>query len=172
MSTDTGRKYRDGLQALLAPDMDATSTALVDALTQVRYSVVRGLYASANVDTTAAANIWNATLDPSTSVRMKIDSCHITVDNTVTAANTDVIIFSLVYNNANGGSDTTIATINTATTAGSGSGDLTAGVPYSIALTAANSVVPAGSALVWKMTKGGSGKGSGTYSVNVKAKPI
>jgi putative exporter of polyketide antibiotics len=94
------------------------------------------------------------------------------VDNAVTSANTDTAVFSLVYNNANGGSDTTIATINTATTAGGGSGNITAQIPVALTVTAANAVVPAGSLLAFKITKEGSGKASGSMGITVKAKPV
>lgn len=172
MSTDTMQKYRDSLGALMAPDGDSTSESLVDNTMVVRYTAVRGAVMAANVDSTVNS-VWTATLDPSTTLRLQYVSSHVIVDNTVTAVNTNVAIFSLVYNDANGGSDTTIATINTATTAGGGSGDITAAVPMALTANTSNGVVPAGSLLAFKLTKAGAGGcATGSLSVVAKFKPI
>lgn len=169
--TDTGQKFRDAFAATFGGAGNTTEGALLDNMTQIRYVATRGLYSLENADA-ALTTVHSYTLDPNTSVRMQITSAQLTPTNTLTAANTHTATFSLVYNNGNGGSDTTIATINTATTAAGGSGNWTAGIPVSLTITAANAVVPAGSLLAWKCTKDGNGAATPTYSACVKAKPI
>lgn len=171
MSTDTGTKYRDALVALMAPDMNATATALIDNYTQIKYNCNRGTTPSANLDA-ALAGVYTVALDHSTTVQMKFSSATVTFDNAITAANTDVAIFSLVYNNANGGSDTTVATINTAVSSIGGSGNVTAQVPVTLTINTSNATVPAGSQIAFKITKGGNGLASGSCHFVAKAKPV
>jgi len=175
MSTDTGQKYRDAFGALFAPDGDSTSEALIDNMLQIKYNATRGTVMAENADSTVNS-VWSSTLDRRTTVRMLVQEAYLISDNswsTTSNVNTNVAILSLVYNNGNGGSDTTIATINTATVAGGGGGLVTASVPYALTINTTNQVVPAGSLLAFKLTKSGAGGCStGTFSISVKAKPV
>ncbi len=152
MSTDSTQKFRDLYVAQFAPDMAAAAAAVVDAIlsTNFHYSASQPLDASINT-----ASTW--TLDQNTQAQFRVKTFKVVVGTNVTSANTNVATMALVYNNGAGGSDTTIASTNTATTGGSGTGDLVAGTAYSFALTAANVVVPAGSQLQIKVTKAGAG---------------
>lgn len=172
MSTnDNGQKFRDAWAATFGGGGNTTEAAYLDALTTIRYNAVRGTVQAANVDSTVNS-VWTATLDPNTAVKMQVTECKWTVDNAVTSVNTNVAILSLVYNNGNGGSDTTIATINTATVAGGGTGDLVAGTPVAVTINTTNMIVPANSCVAVKLTKSGAGGcATGTFSVSVKAKP-
>lgn len=152
MSTDSGQKFRDVFVASFAPDMNATATALVDAYLnqEIRYNVSQPLDASINTASTH-------TLDQSTAIQFRAKTFKVVVGTTISAANTNVATMALVYNNGAGGSDTTIASINTATTAGGGSGDITAGTAYAFTLNTSNVVIPAGSQVQVKVTKSGAG---------------
>ncbi len=153
MSTDSNQKYRDAFVAMFAPDMNATATAIVSAVLNqtIKYNASQPLDASINTATTH-------TLDQSTGLALKVNTFKVIVGTTVTAVNTNVAQFSLVYNNGNGGADTiVVANITTATTAGSGTGDLTAGVAYSFSINATNSSIPAGSQVQVKVIKSGAG---------------
>lgn len=152
MSTDTNRKFRDAFKRLFAPDCDATASTLVTAMLNqvVVYSAHQVLDASINTAGTY-------TLDQSTGLSITALTFKVITHANVTAVNTNTAVFSLVYNNGNGGTDTTIASINTATTAGGGSGDITALVPLSIAVNSSTQVIPAGSQVQVKITKEGTG---------------
>jgi hypothetical protein len=153
MSTDTCQKYRDAFVALFAPDMNATATALVSAVLnqEVVYNCTQPLDASINTATTH-------TLEQSSLVQMKVNTFKVVTHANITAVNTNVAQFSLVYNNGNGGADTIVcANITTATTAGSGTGDITALVAYAFTVNASNALIPAGSQVQVKVIKSGTG---------------
>lgn len=153
MSTDNAQKFQDAFVAFFAPDMASAATALVTAALKngsFRYNVSQPLDASVNTASTH-------TLDQSTGVTMLASTFKVVVGTTVTSVNTNVANIALVYNNGAGGSDTTLCSINTATTAGGGTGDITAGTAYSFALNASTSRIPSGSQVQIKVTKAGAG---------------
>lgn len=160
-NTDTSQKLADKLRALLGADpSNAAYITLIEGWLNkpVTYRCDRTIDLNVSVagGTTIAGNATSQhTLDANTQFQVTAKSFKIITNANVTAANTNCATFALVYNNGNGGTDTTIATINTATTAGGGSGNLTVGVPFSVPLTAANVVVPAGSQIQIKVTKAG-----------------
>lgn len=152
MSDDSLQKYRDAYVAWAAPDMATTAVALADGVLgqSFRYNVSQPLDASINTASTH-------TLDQSTAVAFRVKTFKVMVGTTITSANTNVATIALVYNNGAGGADTTIASMNTATTAGGGTGDITAGTAYSFSLNTSNISVPASSQLQIKITKSGQG---------------
>lgn len=159
-SNNTATKLQDIIKAFFAPDVGATAVGIVQGAFKVQYRSHQNpdvnLALAAGPATTIAGNVAQThTLSDSTPVELRITSFKVTATSTITSANTNVAQFALVYNNGNGGGDTTIASVNTATTAGGGSGDITGGNPYSVALTAANVDVPSGSCLQIKVTKAG-----------------
>ncbi len=140
-------ELREALWNLLGGNSDAAKT-LVDNLSMVKYKVDK--VADAATSTTATY-----TLDYSTPGRFRVDAVTYVPHAALTADNTNLATLELGYNNGNGGSDTGIATINTAATAGGGSGNWTADIGVALTITAANSVVPSGSQVQWNLTKGG-----------------
>lgn len=176
-SVNTAQKLIDILRAFLAPDAAAAAQTIVNGGFRVRLTAGQpkdsNIYlAGANVQSapnTIAGNVfYTHTLDASTSIQMKVDAFRITAGEAVTSANTDLATWALVYNNGNGGSDTTIATANT--TAAGGGVALTANTPLAITLTDANRVVPSGSCVQIKVTKAGTnGKQLPAVSYQVEA---
>jgi hypothetical protein len=166
MPTDNGQKFRDEWVRFWAPDADVNATAIADSALQRIFA-----YESYQSDLGATTN--NSTmLDASVDIAFIVTSVKVSVSANVTSDNTNNAVFSLVYNNGNGGSDTTIATINTATTAGGGTGNITKDTPTTVTITAANSRVPAGQSVYWKVTKQGAGGLAVHHSFAVKARPI
>jgi hypothetical protein len=167
MSTDTAAKFRDALVGLMAPDMNSTATALVDGFLNqsVRYNVSQPL-------NTAAATASTHTLDGSTLLQMRVKTFKVITHANVTADNTSYATIALVYNNGNGGSDTTIALGNTANAgaAGAPTGDITALIAYSFTCNA--TPVPAGNQLQVKITKVSSGVALPALSFEVKGVPV
>ncbi len=164
--TDTGQKLRDVMVASIAPDMNATATGIVDSfLTKVcSYTVSCPLDASINT-------VSVDTLDTSTALRMKCSSFKITSHTALTETNTNLATIQLVYNNGNGGSDTVVALAYT--NVAGGLGNLVANTPASFSVTAANSVIPAGSCLQIKTTKAGAGGLALAYrTFEFKGKPV
>lgn len=167
MSDITLRQYRDASVAFYAPDTNTVAIALVDAVLgqSFRYNVSQPLDADVNTTSTH-------TLDQATSCEWRIKTFKMIVGTTVTSANTSVANVALVYNNGAGGADTTIASANTATTLGGGTGDITAGIAYNFTLNTSNVVVPSGSQIQIKVTKAGaSGKALPFTSFEVKGAP-
>jgi hypothetical protein len=105
----------------------------------------------------AAATAASFGLDPVTDVDFKVTSVRFTPGAALTSDDTNYATLSLVYNNGAGGSDTVVATATTKTSGGGGTGNWTADTPVTIAITAANAVVPAGSNLQFKIAKTGTG---------------
>ncbi len=168
MSTDTAQKFKDLFVAMFAPDMSAAAAALVGANVNqnFRYNVSQPLDASINTASTH-------TLDQATLVQMRASTFKVVVGTSITAANTNVATIALVYNNGNGGSDTTICSANTATTAGGGTGDITAGTAYSFTANTTNALIPAGSQVQVKVTKAGTGGlALPALSFELKAVPV
>ena len=150
MSTDNAQKLSDLLVASLAPDGNATATALVAAsqVNTIKYKAYLPLDASIN--TTA-----NVILDMATPIKYKVSAFKVALNAALTETNTNLAQIQLVYNNANGGSDTNIALVYT--NVAGGIGNVTAAIPASITLTAANQVIPAGSQVAIRETKAGAG---------------
>lgn len=150
MSTDTGQKVVDLLTASLAPDMNTTATALVQAMqpATVKYKA----YLPIDAGTTTTANII---LDMSTPIKYKVTALRLALNAALTETNTNLAQVQLVWNNANGGADTNIALVYT--NVSGGIGNVTAAIPNSLTLTAANVVVPSGSQVAIRETKAGSG---------------
>jgi hypothetical protein len=167
MSTDTAAKFRDALVALMAPDMNATAVALVDNFLNqtVKYSAYQPL-------DTAAATASTVTVDQSTLLQMRVKTFKVITHADVVSDNTSYANMALVYNNGNGGSDTVIATANTANTgaAGTPTGTITAQVAYSFTCNA--TPVPAGSQLQVKITKVSSGYALPSRTFEVKGVPV
>jgi hypothetical protein len=147
MALGSQGELREALYGLLGGH-SAASKALIDTLSAVQYKVDK--VADAATSTTSTY-----TLDYSTGPRFRVDAVKYVPHASLTSDNTNLATLELVYNNGNGGSDTVIATINTATTAGGGSGNWTADIGVALAVTAANAVVPAGSQVQLNVTKGG-----------------
>lgn len=170
MSVTNGQQFRDEWVRLWAPDADPTATAFVDSMLQQCFDLF-DFCPDAGATTNSSVMVDSGTLVPIiiTSVKVSL-TANATVDNTNNA------IFSLVFNNGNGGADTTIATVttNAAATGINGGNNAVKDTPYTVPITAANSRVPAGSALYWKVTKGGGGGLAVTNgsSFSVKARPI
>jgi hypothetical protein len=149
MAILTSGELKEALYGLLGGNSDAAKT-LIDGFALVKYK------ADKNVDA-ATSTSSTFTFDYSTPNRFRVDAVKVVPHAALTSENTNNATIALVYNNGNGGSDTTVATINTATTAAGGSGDWTAGVGVAVTITAANAVVPSGSQLQVKITKNGAG---------------
>ncbi len=149
MAIGSQGEIREAMYGLLGGH-SAAAKALVDGFVQVKYTAHKMADAATSTSTTF-------TIDTSVPARFRVDSVKFVPHAAVTAENTNNATFALVSNNGNGGSDTTIATINTATTAGGGSGNLTADIGLAITITAANAVVSSGSQLQIKTTKAGAG---------------
>ena len=176
MSTDSGSKFRDAFVAMFAPDMASAATSLVDALIQTpfHYAVDRQADNVGNgaAGSGALANTSH-TLDASTLAQFKVTGFKVTAHAAVTSDNSNFTWINLVYNNGAGGSDTVVATVNTATTLGGGTGNLAADQPKAITLVANNNVVvPAGSQLMIKTLKAGTGVSLPILSFDVKGAPV
>ncbi len=167
MSTDSATKFRDVLVAMMAPDMNATAVALVDNFLnqEVRYNVSQPL-------NTAAATASTHTLDGATLVQMRAKTFKVITHANVTADNTSYATIALVYNNGNGGSDTTVALCNTANAgaAGAPTGDIVALIAFSLSCNA--TPIPAGSQLQVKVTKVSSGVALPSLSFELKGVPV
>lgn len=147
MALGSQGELREALYGLLGGH-SAAAKALIDGYCQVKYKVDKP--ADAATSTTSAY-----TLDYSVPTRFRVDAVKYVPHATLTADNTNLATLALVANNGNGGADTTIATINTAATAGGGSGNWSADVGVALTVTAANAVVTSGSQLQLRITKGG-----------------
>ncbi len=168
-SIDTGQKLADALAAMFAPDVDSDARAVAAGMFRVKYTATQPLDSNVQLAagaSTIAGNVaYTHTLDPSTATQFRISTFHITGTAGVTSAAGNLALITLVYNNGNGGSDTSIGVYNTAATA------LTAGTPLSVSLTAANVIVPAGSCIQIKTTKSGTlGKELPALSFGVTAR--
>ena len=164
MSIDNAQKFRDAFAALFAPDMNATALALADSMLQQELSYSR----SQPVDA-AASTAGTRTFDQSTSFPMVVKAFKIITSGNVTADDTNYATVALVYNDGAGGSDTTIASKTTKITGGTG--NLTAGIAYSFAITAANARIPAGSQVQVKVTKAGTGVSLPVSTFELKCAP-
>lgn len=147
MAIGSQGEIREALYGLLGGHSSAAKT-LIDNFVQVKYKVDK--VADAATSTSATY-----TMDYSVPTRFRVDACKIVPHASLTSDNTNNATFQLVSNNGNGGSDTVIATINTATTAGGGSGNWTADIGVALTVTAANAVVSSGSQLQLRQTKSG-----------------
>lgn len=151
MSTDNAQKITDLLVAGLAPDMDATSVALIKAIAPSTVKYKSGMIPlDASINTTA-----NIILDMATQVKYKVTAFKVALNAALTETNTNLAQIQLVYNNANGGADTNIALVYT--NVSGGIGNVLAAIPNSITLTTANVVIPAGSQVIVRETKAGAG---------------
>lgn len=168
MTVTTGSQFRDEFRNVFAPDSNTTAQALADAVFDQPFMYRCDRPYDANANSTSVH-----TLDTSTATQVRVKTFKWGLRASVTSDNTNNATVALVYNNGNGGSDTTVATINTATTAGGGSGNITLEVPYSVAVTAANAIIPSGSQLQVKVTKSGAGGLALPHSsFEVKAAPV
>jgi hypothetical protein len=168
MSTDSASKFRDLFVAQFAPDMAAAAQSVVDGVLNQEFVYSKERAFDANSNSTSVH-----TLDMSTLNQMRVRTFKWSTRANVTADNTNLATVQLVYNNGNSGSDTVIATSNTATTAGGGSGNLTLEVPFAFTINATNAVVPAGSQVQVKVTKAGAGGLLLPHSsFEVKASPV
>jgi hypothetical protein len=151
MSIDTAGKFRDAFVAAFAPDLATAAVALVDGVLQTACDL-NGFCPDAGATTNSSI-----LLDFPTSQQYSVNAVKFSVTANVTADNTNNAVFSLVYNNGNGSTDTVIATCNTASAAAGGTGNITKDVPTACAVNALNATVPSGSAIYWKVTKAGAG---------------
>lgn len=152
MSTDNAQKFRDAWVAFWGPDMSAAANSLCDAMLNQEFHVVSSQPLDASINTASTH-----TLDQNTGVTMLAKTFKVIVGTNVTADNTNNATIALVYNNGAGGSDTTVATINTAASAAGGTGNITAGTAYALTINATNARIPAGSQIQVKVTKSGAG---------------
>lgn len=177
-STDTANRLLDLLRALFAPDMSTTALGIVDGAFKIcarahqpadSHIILAGV-TNIQLPNTVAANVTHVhTLFDSTPVAMRVETFKLTPQAAWTEANTNFSTFALVYNNGNGGTDTTIATANTAVAGGLG--NTTANTPAAFTVTAANAAVPSGSCVQIKVTKSGaSGMQLPDISFTVKSK--
>ncbi len=153
MSVLLNQQFRDVFVAAFAPDLATAATSLVNNMLDRTVSFRTGtgvLDASTNTAGTY-------TLDQSTSLPLTVKTFKVIVYANVTADDTNNATFALVYNNGNGGSDTTIASGNHATTGSGGLGTLTSAIATSISINSTNQVIPAGSQVQIKITKAGAG---------------
>lgn len=152
MPVDTGPRLQDSLTGMFGPIQSTTEKALVqNALCTVRYNAFVGSAITNTASTPLRVPLEYATL---VQFRCEANTVKFIPNAALTADNTNATTLALVYNNGNGGGDTTIATINTATTAGGGSGNWTAGT--GVALTVNTQVVvPVGSQVELKVTGAG-----------------
>lgn len=75
----------------------------------------------------------------------------------LTAHNTNYKTITVSSRTSAGASATTVASVNTKTSGGGGTGDWTAFSPVTVTLTAANAILPAGGMLTVKYLKSGNG---------------
>lgn len=161
-SNDTSTKFLDILRAMFGPDMTSTALGIVNGAFKMSYRAMQPADSNVNLAAgpaqTIAGNVaYTHTLCSNTQSQMTIEAFKITTTAALSQAATNIATIALVYNNGNGGSDTTIASGNTAVAGGVA--NTTAGVPSAISITAANQVVPVNSCLQIKVTKSGaSGK--------------
>lgn len=150
MATDTGQKLIDVMDASVTPDLTSAGKNVVEGFMQVKYVAHKN--ADANVNST-----YTFTFDSNVAVRFMVDTLKLTFEQAITETNTNLATFNLVYNNGAGGSDTTIATANTAV--GGGVTNTSANQPRSITLSSNTAlwVVDRLSCLQLKITKAGAG---------------
>lgn len=176
MSASTGQQMLDVFSAAFS-DGSTADSALVQNMLAVRYQWTQPAdavvpNANGNGVGTAAANVTHiVVLDPATPCRQKVTEYKVCAAGAITAANTDFATFSLVYNNANGGADTVIATASTENKVGS-LGAATANIPVSVTVTAANAVIPAGSQVMVIVTKAGAGKALPQLTHSARVVPV
>lgn len=111
----------------------------------------------------AATTAYRFVVDPSTPCPALVQSAAVVMDSAVTLNGANYATISLVYNNGQGGADTTVATFNTSATT------TVAGVANALTLTNANLYIPAGSQVAWVITKAGAGVSLTNVSMKARA---
>ena len=111
----------------------------------------------------AATTAYRLIVDTSTACPALVQSAAVVMDSAVTLNGANYATISLVYNNGLGGADTTVASFNTSATT------TVAGVANALTLTNANLYIPAGSQVVWVITKAGTGVSLTNVSLNCRA---
>ena len=147
MALGSSGQLREALYGLLGGHSTAAK-ALIDAWSSVKYKIDKPADAATSTSATY-------TLDYSVPSSFRVDAVKYVPHAALTANNSNLATLKLVTNNGNGGSDTVVATINTAAAAAGGTGNWTADIGQALTVTAANAVVTSGSQLQFKMTKGG-----------------
>lgn len=160
-ASDSGSNVRDSLRAAMAA-ATATQQALVDNI--LARAAAKWSWNKAPTDA-AASTAYRIALDASLDFQTLISECKVVANTTVASDPANYATIALVYNDGAGGADTTIATLDTSATA------LTAKVARSMAVTAANQVVPAGKQLEIVITKAGTGVALPSVSAIVKGYP-
>jgi hypothetical protein len=141
----SGQQFRDDTRALYGA-LDATGQGIVDDLTcRQQYTWQRVVDAAAGTDYTAYG--------PTTRAKLLVDTVRFTPNIAVTANGTNYKTVTVAYNDGAGGSDVTLATVDTSTTS------WVAGTTVSIPLTGTtgNLVVPKGRALKISVAHSGTG---------------
>lgn len=150
---NTGSQLRDVARALFAAS-DATGVALVDnSFARVRHSTLIPLQGTAA--TIAGFNLGV------TDRQIAVQSVKLMPDAALTHDGTNNKVFTLEYDDGAAGSATAVGVVDTS------ANDWSANVPISLALTAANVVVPAGKQLRLKITKNGTGVATPNIGVEV-----
>lgn len=155
MSTaGTGQQVRDAIRRLMGTN-DSTGDGEVDAV------FARQQYNWGKVLDTAAGTdfIWHG---PVTKAQFLVDSVTLGVDLAVTFDATNYSTIALAYDDGAGGSATTVATLATSAVS------WVVGTRVTLAITAANALVPAGKQLKLVKTHAGSGVVMGSGQVDVK----
>lgn len=158
MALGSQGELREALYGLLGGH-SAASKAFIDAFSQIQYKADKVLDGDASTASTYC-------LDNDTDARFRVDSAVFVPHAALTADDANYGTIALVYNDGAGGADTTVATLSTTITGGTG--NWTAFVGEALTITAANAVVATGKQLAVKFTKTGTGVAIPAGSLIVK----
>lgn len=162
MGATTGVAKRQATRALYATN-SSTEDALADEVVR-KYLVVNPGTAIANTAITMPLIVTNE--------QYRVVAVKYCGSAAVTADNTNYKSLQLVYDNANGGSQTVIAIANTTIpTSGNATNNWTANVPVSLTVQSANAVVPSGSQISFLEVVAGNGVAIPAGCVQVTLEP-
>lgn len=148
MSTDNGYKIRDVVKRILNGDESSTANDMIDELFgKPKFSITTGFAA----DTAATAYLTPFTILPTAGPKFQLVTARYLPGVAITANGTNYATFNVLYDDAAGGGNTTMATANTSAVSA------VAETPYTITVTAANAVAPAGSQLMVQKAVSGTG---------------
>ena len=150
-------------EANLKGDPSATNGSFVVACTQVlpdaQYGSIQYTFQKTNTDTAGTDYTFNGIVLQNA---LLVSSVTFTPDATVTHNGTNYKTLNLLYNNAAGGGNTTVALVNSSTA------DWTGGQPVTLAIQSGPVTIPAGSQLAISSihTASGYALGTGTLTLN------
>ncbi len=156
VAASVGTQCRDAIRALMAAG-ESVGQGEVDAIfSRAQYNWNKTLDTAAGTDF-----IWHG---PVTKAQFLVDTVTLGVDLAVTANDTTFSTIALAYDDGAGGAATTVASVVTNVAGGS----WTVGTRVTLAITAANALIPAGKQLKLVKTHGSTGTviGGGTIDVS------